>query len=164
MWSRLCKILISLAFAMFAGMSCYNNISDAPANIQYIKTVITMVDVYPGSPTSRAILSSESSTLFLAVILSIEGLVSVLLIAGSLHMLQHVGDSEKVFQHSKSLVMIGFTLAVMLWFLGFVVIAGEWFLAWQSAKGGGAVKTAYTISTIALLALVFVSLRDGEVE
>lgn len=121
---RLIKIMISLAFGAFAAMASLNNFQDAPANLAYVETVISMVDVLPGSPKSRAIFPLDSAPVFLSIILAIEGFIAFLLIIGSLRMLANIGKSAKAFKRSKTMASLGYCTAILLWFLGFVVFGG----------------------------------------
>ncbi|MFS8184247.1 DUF2165 family protein [Pseudovibrio denitrificans] len=159
---RLIKVLIALSFGAFAAMVCFNNYQDAPANLAYIETVISMVDTFPTSPKFRAVFPLETAPTFLIIILAIEGFIAFLLILGSLRMLANIHKPAAAFNRSKSVVSFGFCVAILLWFVVFVVGAGEWFLAWQSPIGRGAIETSYNISIIAFLGLIFVNQRDEE--
>ena len=53
------------------------------------------------------------------------------------------------------------TIGFGLWFVGFTVIAGEYFAMWQSKVWNGQ-ETAFRVATEILGVLIFVSLPDGE--
>ncbi|KZK94594.1 hypothetical protein PsAD46_01017 [Pseudovibrio sp. Ad46] len=159
---RLIKVLVSLAFGGFAALVCFNNYQDTPANLAYIETVISMVDTFPTSPKFRAVFPLETAPTFLTIILAIEGFIALLLVLGSLRMLASIHRSAASFNRSKSTVSFGFCIAILLWFGIFVTGAGEWFLAWQSPLGRGAIDTSYNISIIAFLALIFVNQKEED--
>jgi predicted small integral membrane protein len=54
------------------------------------------------------------------------------------------------------------TVGFVLWFLGFMVIAGEYFAMWQSKEWNGQ-EAAARITAVILAVLIFVSLPDGDV-
>lgn len=57
------------------------------------------------------------------------------------------------FKAAKSFATWGFSLGVLLWFLVFIAIGGEWFLMWQS-KTWNAKNTAFLLTTCFLLFLL----------
>ncbi len=161
---RLIKVLVSLAFGIFAAMVCLNNFQDSPANLAYIETIISMVDTFPTSPKFRALFPLEAAPTFLIIILAIQGFIALMLILGSARMLVSIHRPAAAFSRSKSTVSLGYCVAILLWFGVFVIGAGEWFLGWQSEIGRGAINTSYNISIIAFLGLIFVNQKDGNYE
>ena len=57
--------------------------------------------------------------------------------------------------------MIGVGLGFLVWFTGFMVVGGEWFLMWQSKAWNGQ-QAAFRFYMTLLAVGIFVSLRDGE--
>ena len=49
----------------------------------------------------------------------------------------------------------------LVWFFGFMVVAGEWFAMWQSQTWNGQ-DAAFRFYVTALAVLIFVSLPDGD--
>lgn len=56
------------------------------------------------------------------------------------------------FQQAKKYTSTGFTLGVLLWFMGFITMGGEWFLLWQS-KTWNVQPTAFLLTACLLLFL-----------
>ncbi|KZL22073.1 hypothetical protein PsAD2_00098 [Pseudovibrio axinellae] len=160
---RLIKILVAWAFGAFAALVCISNFQEASINLGYIQTVISMVDVFPTSPRSRAFLPLESISTLLSIIVALDGLIAFLLIIGGLRMLINIQGPALQFNRSKSVASFGYCVAFLLWFVGFVTIAGEWFLAWQYPMGKGAIDISFNISMVALLGLIFLNQKDDEV-
>jgi predicted small integral membrane protein len=52
-------------------------------------------------------------------------------------------------------------LAFPIWFLGFMVIGGEWFAMWQSTTWNGQ-QSAFRFDATALVVLLFVNQADVE--
>lgn len=65
-----------------------------------------------------------------------------------------------VFNEAKALIFAGAALAFLVWFLGFMVGAGEWFAMWQS-KGWNFQQAAFRFYMTVLGVLIFVALPDG---
>jgi len=59
------------------------------------------------------------------------------------------------------LVVAGVLAAFLIWFFGFMVIAGEWFAMWQSATWNGQ-EPAFRFYVTALAVLIFVNQPDGD--
>ena len=57
--------------------------------------------------------------------------------------------------------MAGALAAFLVWFFGFMVIAGEWFAMWQSQTWNGQ-DAAFRFYVTVLAVLIFVSLPDGD--
>jgi predicted small integral membrane protein len=66
-----------------------------------------------------------------------------------------------VFAAAKPYVVIGVGLGFLVWFTGFMVVGGEWFLMWQSKTWNGQ-QAAFRFYMTLLAVGIFVSLRDGE--
>jgi predicted small integral membrane protein len=58
-------------------------------------------------------------------------------------------------------VVAGATLAFVVWFFGFMVVAGEWFAMWQSATWNGQ-EAAFRFYVAVLAVLIFVNQPDGD--
>jgi predicted small integral membrane protein len=50
-------------------------------------------------------------------------------------MFRKINSDAGTFQHSKNWAVAGITLGIIIWFIGFEVIGGEWFSMWQSTTG-----------------------------
>jgi len=52
-------------------------------------------------------------------------------------------------------LVLGVTAAFLVWFIAFLVIAGEWFAMWQSANWSGQ-QSAFRVLASYLLVVIFV--------
>jgi hypothetical protein len=66
-----------------------------------------------------------------------------------------------VFNQAKTLVVAASTLAFLVWYFGFMVVAGEWFAMWQSQTWNGQ-DAAFRFYMAVLGVLIFVALPDGD--
>lgn len=72
-----------------------------------------------------------------AVIIAGEGLTGVVLAIGAIAMSRCLRLPVARFNRAKRFVIIGTTLGFLVWFFGFMVVGGEWFSMWESAKWNG---------------------------
>jgi predicted small integral membrane protein len=79
-------------------------------------------------------------------------------ITSSIQMYLQLKSEKEQFNASKKNAYIGIALGLILWFIGFTVVGGEWFSMWQSADWNG-LEPADRLTTffmLTYLALVFV--------
>ena len=159
---RLAKIAIIAALAAFALMVAYNNVVDYDSNYQFVRHVLSMDTTFPDNTLrSRAIDNETVWRAAYALIIATEALTGLLLAFGAFMLLRQLRASAKIFNHVKLWAVAGLTLGFGLWFVGFIVIAGEYFVMWQSNMWNGQ-EGAFRFVTMILGALIFVSLPDGE--
>ena len=64
-----------------------------------------------------------------------------------------------IFQASKNWAVAGLILGVIIWFLAFEVVGGEWFAMCQSSKWNG-LGSAERIVSFLVLTLILLQLKD----
>ena len=96
-----------------------------------------------------------------AAIIAGEGLAGLLLLAGAIRLWQLRNASGAVFDSAKGWVVAGALVAFLVWFFGFMVIAGEWFAMWQSATWNGQ-EAAFRFYVTVLAVLIFVTQKDAD--
>ncbi|EKF43573.1 DUF2165 family protein [Nitratireductor indicus] len=163
MTSRYAKIIMTLALAAFAFMVTFNNITDYGSNFEFVKHVFSMDTTFPGNKAMyRAIGTPALWHAGYWLIIAGEGLTFVLLLIGGLKMLGARTASAAEFQAAKNMTIAGAALGFLVWFLGFMVIGGEWFLMWQSDTWNGQ-DAAFKFYMAILGVLIFVNQRDDEI-
>jgi predicted small integral membrane protein len=159
---RLAKIAIVAALACYALLVTYNNIVDYGSNFEFVRHVLSMDTTFPGNALMhRAIVDETVWRLAYALIIATEGLTGLLLAFGGLALLRRLRAPADVFNRAKVWAVAGLVVGFGLWFFGFMVIAGEYFLMWQSTTWNGQ-EAAFRIATEMLGALIFTTLPDGE--
>lgn len=155
--NRQIRIGISLAFTFYMLLVCFNNISDYGSNFMFVSKVAGMEDVFSREQTGWRAVSNDTlhHLMYLSIIIS-ELSIATILLLGSLKMIMNYRASAEIFQASKKLTITGIASAMLLFFLFFICIAGEWFLMWQSDQWN-AQQTAFSLTTIFLLALIFMN-------
>ena len=129
---------VLIAFALFPTLwgllGFLNNVSGFASTAEYaIKPMFAMSDTY-GNPaqTWRAISWGFAPVLALVLITTVETLAGFFGLIGLLKLVKNFNRPYEVFKNGKSWVVLGATLAVLVWGVGFMVIAGDWYLAWQA--------------------------------
>ena len=159
---RLAKIAVVAALAAYALLVTYNNIVDYGSNYQFVKHVLSMDTTFPGNALmGRAITDETVWRLAYALIITTEGVTGFLLAFGAFALLSRVRAPAAVFNRAKAWAVAGLAVGFGLWFFGFIVIAGEYFLMWQSKSWNGQ-DAAFRISVELLGGLIFITLPDSE--
>ncbi|HSF44781.1 MAG TPA: DUF2165 domain-containing protein, partial [Chitinophagaceae bacterium] len=133
--ARQIRICISVAFTVYMILVCFNNITDYGSNFNFVSKVAGMEDVFSREQTGwRAIQSSPMHHLMYISIILVEICIATLLMLGSINMIRHYKSTAEMFHSSKKLTITGLATAMLLFFVFFITIAGEWFLMWQSEQ------------------------------
>lgn len=155
--TRQIRIAISLAFTVYMVLVCFNNFTDYGSNFIFVSKVAGMEDVFSREHTGwRAIQNSQIHHIMYITIILAELAIAAMLLMGSIRMISHYRSSAEMFQSSKKLTITALASAMLVFFIFFITIAGEWFLMWQSEQWN-AQQTAFSLSTIFLLALIFMN-------
>lgn len=159
---RLAKIAMTAALAAFAFIVTYDNLVDYGANYEFVKHVLSMDTTFPGNKLmGRAVTDPRLWTLAYAAIIAAEGLVFLLLLLAAIAMLFALRAPAAGFQRAKGWLVAGAALGFMLWFFGFMVVAGEYFAMWQSKTWNGQ-EAAFRFYMTLLAVLIFVNQPDSE--
>ncbi|MEM0936035.1 MAG: DUF2165 domain-containing protein [Pseudomonadota bacterium] len=164
MFVRLSKAVMVLGLAAFALLVTYNNLFDYEANYQFVRHVLSMDTTFEGNAAmGRAITDPRLWQAGYWAIIVGEGLTGLLLLLGGLRLLQKSGARLDDFHAAKTLTMAGAVLAFLVWFVGFMVIGGEWFLMWQSETWNGQ-QAAFRFYVSILLVTILVLQPDTELK
>lgn len=159
---RLAKIAMTGALAAFAFIVTYDNIVDYGTNYEFVKHVMSMDTTFPGNRLmGRAITDPRLWTLGYGAIIAAEGLVFLLLGLATVAMLFALRGPASGFQRAKGWLVAGAALGFLVWFFGFMVVAGEYFAMWQSKTWNGQ-EAAFRFYMTLLGVLIFVNQKDEE--
>ena len=144
---RLVKTGMVASTALLALLVAYNNVSDYGSNYEFVRHTLSMDTTFPGNALKgRAITSPAVWTLGY----------------WAAWRLMRAWRMPTAFNAAKQYVVIGVGLGFLLWFTGFMVVGGEWFLMWQSKQWNGQ-EAAFRFYMTLLAVGIFVSLPDGDV-
>ncbi|AZC15926.1 MULTISPECIES: DUF2165 family protein [Pseudomonas] len=159
---RYAKIIMTLAVAAFALLVAYNNISDYGSNFAFVQHVLSMDSVFAGnSATGRAITQPLLWNAGYWLIIAGEAATGVLLVLGGARLWRARHGAASDFNRAKHWAIAGFCLGFCVWFFGFMVVGGEWFMMWQSATWNGQ-EAAFKFYMAILGVLIFLNQPDAE--
>lgn len=133
---RLACIVMAMFPALWGLFSFLNNMSDFTGTAENaVRPLLAMTDTYgiPGQGW-RAITAGWAPYAGLAAITATETLAGILAMAGVAKMLLRFRGSYADFARGKAWAMLGALCAVCVWGIGFMVVAGDWFMAWQAKE------------------------------
>lgn len=159
---RLSKSLLTFSAGVFALLVGLDNLLDYQANLVFVQHVLSMDTTFPDSTLRwRAITAPWLHHLAYWLIIAAEIGAGILCLAGAWRMFSARDADALVFDAAKGLAIAGLTLGFLLYFLGFLVIGGEWFKMWQS-QTWNAQAAAFRFAACFALVLIFVAMRDED--
>lgn len=160
---RLAKILLILSAGTFCLLVGYNNIADYGSNFMFVQHVLTMDTTFPDNAVkaSRALSDPQLHHLAYWLIVAAEIAVGLTCVAGALRLLPVLRAPADAFNDAKSIAIAGLAAGVGFWFMGFLVVGGEWFQMWQSQIWNGQEAAFRFIGSIGLI-MIFVAMDDRE--
>ena len=162
MMIRLAKAALVASSALFLLIVVFNNLTDYGSNFEFVRHVLGMDTTFPGNKGMwRALTSPLIHHTFYASIILWELISGGLLAVGAWKLWQARHAPAAVWQHAKSLANAGLVLNMLLWFLAFITVGGEWFLMWQSSTWNGQ-NAAFRMFAVLGLILIFLNQRDDE--
>ncbi len=159
---RISKIILSAAIGFYLLIVALNNVTDYKSNYEFVRHVLAMDTTFPGNALRwRAIQSEPIYHLGYASIIIWEAASSVIIFLGAGRLWRVRQADAATFQRAKHLAVAGLVLNLLLWFVAFVTVGGEWFLMWQSSQWNG-LAAASRMFTMVALVLLFLNARDDE--
>jgi len=160
---RLSKIAMALMIAALGFMVTLNNILDYGSNYAFVKHVLSMDTLFPGSALKyRAITKETLWNVSYWLIIAGEGLICLFFLMGSWSLWRARNGTAAAFNQAKKWIYVGATVAMSVWFLGFMVIGGEWFLMWQSHEWNGQ-EAAFRFYISILGVLIYINQVDTDI-
>lgn len=161
---RYAKIVVVGMLAAFAALAAFNNLTDYNSNFYFVQHVLSMDTTFLGNAAmNRAINAQWLWHGAYWVIIAGEALTAILLAGGALLLWRARQGTAQQFNRAKACSVAGLTMGLVVWFFGFMVIGGEWFLMWQSQEWNGQ-NAAFKFYAATLGVLVFLNQRDADLE
>src|SRR5262245_6754133 len=136
--TRYAKIVMCLVLAAFCLLVTFDNITDYGTNYLFVQHVMSMDTTFPGNALMYR--SITNPVVWRATYATI--IAGLLFLLGACRLFQLRNAEAAEFNSGKTYVIAACLLAFLVWFLGFIVAAGEWFAMWQSALSEIVVKNA----------------------
>jgi predicted small integral membrane protein len=141
---RLALVVMGLFPALWGLLGGLNNLTDFSGTAEHaVRPIIAMTSTY-GNPLQswRAISAPWAAPVGLVLITTMETATGIFSLVGVLVMLANIRGASADFAKGKAWMILGCLCAILVWGVGFLVVAGDWFLAWQAkdplAVQGGA--------------------------
>ena len=155
MATRICKILLLAAIALFFTLVAFNNLTDFDSNYQFVRHVLSMDTTFPGNQCMyRALMSPSIHIAFYCSIICWEALTGLSLWWGIARLARSLRLPAADFNAAKRVPLIALTLSLLMWLVAFLAIGGEWFLMWQSAKWNGQQPAFQNFVVVGLIYLI----------
>jgi predicted small integral membrane protein len=151
---RLSRIALVVAVALFFTLVAFGNITDYGANWQFVRHVMTMDTTFqdPGLMW-RAVTDLRLQQATYVTIITWQALTALVLWLGIVRLLRAVTADRAGFAAARGLAVAGLTMGLLLYALGFLVVAGEWFAMWQSHTWNGQVTAGIFVLFIGVALL-----------
>ena len=154
---RISKCLLVFSVALFYTLVVFNNTTDYNSNYQFVRHVLQMDSTFPDNGGMwRAINQPSIHTIFYLFIIFWEIITAVLCWWGGIRLARALKRPAQDFIRAKNVGAIALTLGMLMWFVAFLTVGGEWFLMWQSKtlNGQDAAFRMFVVLGIVLLYLV----------
>jgi predicted small integral membrane protein len=153
---RLSKIVMVAGLALYALIVAFGNVTDYGSNFAFIEHVMSMDTTFPGNHLMyRAITNPVLHHAAYIAIIAGEALTGLLLARGAWGLWAARAANAAGFAAAKRPVALGVAVGFLIWFVGFLIVAGEWFAMWQSPTWNGQ-EAAFRIVACFLLVTIFV--------
>ena len=157
---RLAKAIAVAAIGFMALLVVIGNTTDYYSNFLFVEHVLKMDTTFPNS--SLLYRSINTPILFhvayIAIIAMEIGMAFCCLKGGWL-LFKALRKDSNSFHAAKNWGIAGIIIGIIIWFLGFEVVGGEWFAMWQSPVWNG-LAAAERILSFLMLTLIFLNFRE----
>ena len=157
---RVAKIISVAGIGLLALLITFNNITDYYSNYFFVEHVLKMDTTFPESKLHYR--SIHSPFLFhtgYILIILLEAFVAYSCIRGCGLMIKNIKNDGVAFHASKKWALAGIITGIVIWFIGFQVIGGEWFVMWQSDDWNGLAAAERVLSFLTLV-LILLHFKD----
>ena len=157
---RMIKIVLVAGTALLLTFAVLGNVTMSDVGIGAVKTAVGMETTFkhPGAMW-RAITSPVLVYAIFGLIVLVEAIAAALCWTGAARMWAARGESAS-FQRATGAARLGLGVTAALYFVGWLVIAGEWFEMWQSQQLN-VLPDAFRFFASAMLILFLVSEKES---
>jgi predicted small integral membrane protein len=157
---RVAKIVAVAGIGLLALLITFNNITDYYSNYFFVEHVMKMDTTFPDNQLHyRSINNSFVFHTGYILIILLEAFMAFCCIKGSWLLLKNLKKDGTSFHASKNWAVAGIIIGILVWFVGFEVIGGEWFAMWQSATWNG-LAAAERVLGFLVLVLILLHFKD----
>ena len=157
---RIAKTVSVFGIGLMALLVVIGNTTDYYTNYFFVEHVLKMDTTFPDSHLHYR--SINTPFLFHAgyiLIILLEAFMTFCCIKGSWMMFKNLKKDAAAFHASKNWAVAGIIIGILIWFIGFEVIGGEWFAMWQSGTWNGLAAAERVLGFLALV-LILLHFKD----
>ena len=160
MVTRIAKIVALGSFGIMVLLVAFNNVVDYNSNLDFVRHILLMDTIFENSSLKwRSIDSVFLHHTFYILIIIAEFMCAGLCLVSSFQLIKNIKNPNE-FHTAKRLGIIGLTIGLLIWFLGFAAIGAEWFASWQSSSWSST-SSGRTLSLLILACLIFLTPREN---
>jgi len=160
---RFSKIAMALMVALLTFLITLDNVLDYGSNYVYVQHVMSMNSTFPNNALMyRSVTNETVWHLSYWLIIACEGLTCVFFLMGGLALWRARKKTGAAFNNAKKWIYVGVTMAMLVWFFGFMAVGGEYFLMWQSSHWNGQ-ESAFRFYMSALGVLIYINQTDTDI-
>ncbi len=136
--ARLGVILATTGCGLLSLVIAFGNMTDYGTNFEFVRHVLMMDTLFPNSTvTYRSLQYPLIHHAAYIAIIATEAIMAYFLLSGGYALVKSINSGPEAFQAAKKNAYTGISIGILLWFIGFIVIGGEWFSMWQSQSWNG---------------------------
>ena len=147
--------MVCSAVGLFGLLVAVDNVIDYCTNFQFVQHVLSMDTIPDKTLVRRAITDPAVWRLSYAAIILGEALTGLFFLAAAVALVRQLRAPPPRFEGAKTWAVVGGAVGFLVWFVGFLLIGGEWFQMWQSSTWNGQ-QPAFRFVVIILAVLIFV--------
>ena len=156
---RLCKAALVATVALLFLLFAFGNLTDYGSNWAFVQHVLAMDTIFADSTLRwRAITDPGLQTAAYWLIIAWELAAGLVLAVATVRLVAASRDAA-TFATAKPVAVVGLTMGLLLYGLGFVTVGGEWFAMWQSHQWNGLDSDNRFVT---LTGIVLIVLMQGE--
>jgi predicted small integral membrane protein len=152
---RLIQISMVACIALFFTIVALDNCIDFQSNWSFVQHVLSMDTTYKSPAVMlRAIDNLLVQKAAYDFIIVWESTTAVMCWFGCITLFAKINRTQAEFNEAKKFSFIGLFLGFMLYMVGFMIIASEWFEMWQSSSWNGQ-RTAGLFVSLIMFIMIF---------
>ena len=132
--SRIALVVLALFPTLWGFLGLLNDATDFNDTVaNAVRPMLEMTDTYDNPWQQwRAITAPWVAPVALVAIMALETLAGIFGLIGLVMMVRNLRGSSAAFDQGKAWMMLGCLFAILVWGVGFMVVAGDWFLSWEA--------------------------------
>jgi predicted small integral membrane protein len=146
---RFIQSCMGACIALFFTLVALDNCLDYESNWAFVQHVLSMDTTYKSTAVmSRAIDNPLMQKAAYFFIICWESMTAVMCWLGCMILFAKINRTQSEFNEAKMFSFIGLFLGFLLYMVGFMIIASEWFDMWQSPHWNGQSTAGLFVSLI----------------